>query len=299
LTNPNGIFHGMPTWDDVMSRPYRERMAAFRDPETRKVLSAEAVEGTVAQAAPMTDRRGQARGYFNRRWDLVQVFLATKNQALQGKSVAQIAQEQGKSTIDAFLDLSVDEELQTLFQVVERGTDPNAQKEILGSNYTVIGTSDGGARPHSHDRDDLTREGSSMLAVFHQPDAIDDDMIDPDGARIHARSAVRKVIHQLARLGRNGVGVEDGDVGHLPRGDEAIVGEIVLQGRFAGQPVDRLFEGHDLLLAHPVTQQSGAVVQGSGVPGPPRVSRGLTPSSVPESVPGMLRDLMATSGPSR
>jgi N-acyl-D-amino-acid deacylase len=156
LTNPNGIFNGMPTWDNVMSRPYRERMAAFRDPETRKALSAEAVEGAVAQAAPMTDRRGQARGYFNRRWDLVQVFLATteKNQALQGKSVEQIAKEQGKNTIDAFLDLSVDEELQTLFQVVERGTDPKAQKEILGSPFTVIGTSDGGARPHSHDRDD-------------------------------------------------------------------------------------------------------------------------------------------------
>src|SRR5499433_2916280 len=75
LMNPNGIFHGMPTWDAVMSRPYRERMAAFRDPATRQALSAEAVEGTVAQAAPMTDRRGQARGYFNRRWDLVQVYL--------------------------------------------------------------------------------------------------------------------------------------------------------------------------------------------------------------------------------
>jgi len=90
----------------------------------------------------MTDRRGQARGYFNRRWDLVQVYLATKkqNQALQGKSVEHIAKEQGKSTIDAFLDLSVDEELHTLFQIVERGTDPKAQQEILGSNYTVIGT---------------------------------------------------------------------------------------------------------------------------------------------------------------
>jgi N-acyl-D-aspartate/D-glutamate deacylase len=67
LTNPNGIFHGMPTWDDVMSRPYEERMRAFRDPETRKALSAEAVEGTVAARGPMTDRRGQSRGYFNRR----------------------------------------------------------------------------------------------------------------------------------------------------------------------------------------------------------------------------------------
>ena len=158
LMNPNGIFHGMPTWDDVMARPYQERIHAFRDPEIRKALSAEAVEGTVAQASPMTDRRGRARGYFNRRWHLVQVFLANKgqNRALEGRSVAQIAQEQGKSTIDAFLDLSLEEDLQTLFMVVDRNSDPKAQKEILGSHYTVIGTSDGGARPHSHDRDDYS-----------------------------------------------------------------------------------------------------------------------------------------------
>ena len=56
--------------------------------------------------------------------------------------------------------------------------------------------------------DDLTREGSSMLAVFHQPHAIDDDMIDPDGTRVDARTAIRKVIHQLARLGRDGVRFE-------------------------------------------------------------------------------------------
>src|SRR5207244_11808645 len=48
LTNPHGIFHGMPTWDEVMSRPYRERMAACRDPATSKALRAEPVEGTVA-----------------------------------------------------------------------------------------------------------------------------------------------------------------------------------------------------------------------------------------------------------
>ena len=52
--NPNGLFQGMPTWDNVMARPYEERMRAFRDPEIRKALSAEAVEGTVAQQRPAT-----------------------------------------------------------------------------------------------------------------------------------------------------------------------------------------------------------------------------------------------------
>ncbi len=75
LMNPNGIFQGMPTWDNVMAKPYQERMRAFRDPAIRKALSAEAVEGTVAQQRPATNRRGQARGFFNRRWDLMQVFM--------------------------------------------------------------------------------------------------------------------------------------------------------------------------------------------------------------------------------
>jgi N-acyl-D-aspartate/D-glutamate deacylase len=154
LTNPNSLFAGMPTWDKVMALPYGERMRAFRDPDVRKSLSAEAVEGTVAQARPGTDRRGRARGFFNRRWDLTQVFMTqyARNRGLEGKSVTQIAEEQGKSVMDAFLDLSLDEELQTFFICVDRNTDPAAQKQILGSPYTVIGTSDGGARPHSADR---------------------------------------------------------------------------------------------------------------------------------------------------
>jgi N-acyl-D-amino-acid deacylase len=153
ITHPEGIFRGMPTWDKVMALPYRERMRAFRDPELRRALSAEAVEGAVA-AGGMTDRRGRGRGVFNRRWDLVQVFMAQypRNRGLEGKSVAEIARLQNKSVMDAFLDLSLDEDLQTCFIAIDRNTDPKAQKHILGSRYTVIGTSDGGARPHTADR---------------------------------------------------------------------------------------------------------------------------------------------------
>src|SRR5215813_7651272 len=154
ITDPQGFFRGMPTWDKVMALPYRVRMRAFRDPELRKALSAEAVEGTIAQEGGMTDRRGRARGFFNRRWDLVQVFMTQRerNRTLEGKSVAEIGRMQNKSVMDAFLDLSLDEDLQTCFIAIDRNTDPKAQKEILGSRYTVIGTSDGGARPHTADR---------------------------------------------------------------------------------------------------------------------------------------------------
>jgi N-acyl-D-aspartate/D-glutamate deacylase len=154
LISPHSMFEGMPTWDSIMARPYQERMRAFRDPKIRQALSAEAVEGTIAQERPGSDRRGRSRGFFNRRWDLVQVFMAhqERNRQLEGKSVEQLAQEQGKSTMDAFLDLSLDEDLQTYFICVDRNTDVEAQRQILGSPYTVIGTTDGGARPHTMDR---------------------------------------------------------------------------------------------------------------------------------------------------
>jgi N-acyl-D-amino-acid deacylase len=154
LINPHSLFQGMPTWDAVMARPSQERMRAFRDPAIRQALSAEAVEGSVAQVTPGSDRRGRARGYFNRRWDLVQVFMTyeARNRALEGKSIEQLAREQGKGTMDAFLDLALDEDLQTYFICVDRNIDVEAQRQILGSPYTVIGTTDGGARPYTMDR---------------------------------------------------------------------------------------------------------------------------------------------------
>src|SRR5262244_2618077 len=41
-----------------------------------------------------------------------------------------------------------------------------------------------------------------MLTVFQQPHAIDDDMLDPGGDRLDARTTVRQVVHQLARSRR-------------------------------------------------------------------------------------------------
>jgi N-acyl-D-amino-acid deacylase len=160
ITDPQGFFRGMPTWDRVMALPYQDRMRAFRDPEIRKAMSAEAVEGTVEQQGGMTDRRGRSRGLFNRRWDLVKVFMTAKgqNRHLEGKSIEEIAKLQNKGIMDAFLDLSLDEDLQTCFMTIDRNNNPATQKHILGSQYTVIGTSDGGGRPHTADRHETSTQ---------------------------------------------------------------------------------------------------------------------------------------------
>ena len=154
LISPHIMFEGMPTWDSVMAQPVPERMQSFRDTETRKALSAEAVEGTIEQGTTGTDRRGRRQRGFNRRWDLVEVFMTSeeRNRHLEGKNIEQLAQEQGKGVMDAFLDLSMDEGLQTHFLCVDRNVDVESQRQILNSPYTVIGTTDGGARPDKMDR---------------------------------------------------------------------------------------------------------------------------------------------------
>ena len=131
-------FDALPTWKSVMLLPLEKRKQAFRDPEVRARLHLEAVE------TPLDPTRA---GDFTRRWDLQFVFRPAlpKHQHLKGKSVAEIAREQGKDVLDVFLDLSLEEDLETEFERREVNSDEAAMTALLTSPYTVIGQSDGGA----------------------------------------------------------------------------------------------------------------------------------------------------------
>ncbi len=152
MISPTTVFQGMNTWDSVMAQPVDERIRSFRDPEIRAALSLEGVETEGSHSYRMN--RGTRTMSFNRRWDLVQVYMAyeERNRQYSGMSVEQVAEQQGKGIMDAFLDLVLDDDLRTSFQVIDRNSDPDSQREILGSPYTVIGTTDGGARPDKGDR---------------------------------------------------------------------------------------------------------------------------------------------------
>ena len=50
-----------------------------------------------------------------------------RNKPFSGKSIAQIAQQQGQGIMDTFLDIALADELRTSFQVIDRNTDPEAQ----------------------------------------------------------------------------------------------------------------------------------------------------------------------------
>jgi N-acyl-D-amino-acid deacylase len=131
-------FDAMANWKSVMLLPLEQRKQAFRDPETRARLHLEAVE---------TPNNPNHPGDFTRRWDLQFVFRPAlpKNQHLKGKSIAAIAQEQEKDVLDTFLDLALEEDLETEFERHEVNSDEAAMTALLTSPYTIIGQSDGGA----------------------------------------------------------------------------------------------------------------------------------------------------------
>jgi N-acyl-D-aspartate/D-glutamate deacylase len=137
FTMRNGqVFDRLPTWQPLMMKTPEEKLVAFVDPAIRAQLHAEAVEG---KDLPPTAFPINWAGIFVTRTAL------EKNRGLQGKSIAAIAEEQGKSVIDAFLDLAIEEDLNTSFRNSQSGGDNEAMKTMLQSPYTVIGLSDAGA----------------------------------------------------------------------------------------------------------------------------------------------------------
>jgi N-acyl-D-amino-acid deacylase len=134
------VFRSMPTWLPILQSSDAEKLAAYRDPGTRAKLRAE-VE------APLTPD-----STFSKRWDLMIVDepKLAKNRALRGRNIAEIAKGQGKDPLDAFLDLAVEEELDTTFSLGEINMDTEAVAQILGSPYAVVGLSDGGAHVQFH-----------------------------------------------------------------------------------------------------------------------------------------------------
>jgi N-acyl-D-amino-acid deacylase len=135
LTMKNAqVFDDLPTWKTILFLPIEARIAAIRDPETRRKMRYEAVE-----------EKKSSR--FSRRWDLVYMIKAATpaNKHLEKKSVAEIAKLRNQDVIDAFLDLSLEEGLDTEFQTSSTNGDEQAVAEIIRSPFTLVGQSDAGA----------------------------------------------------------------------------------------------------------------------------------------------------------
>lgn len=128
------VFRGLEHWHPILLSEPEEKLRAYSDPAVRDTLRADLAN----QGSSVT---------FSNRWDLMTITEThmERNKGLVGKTVAQLAAELGKDPLDAFLDLSVEEELNAVFVLTEINVDPEAVSEILSSPYTVVGLSDGGA----------------------------------------------------------------------------------------------------------------------------------------------------------
>jgi N-acyl-D-aspartate/D-glutamate deacylase len=131
-------FRGLPTWHPILIAPDAEKLRAYADPEIRKKLHEEAVEFKLDF---------KPAGISRQWWDHITVQRAAlpKNKGLEGKTIGQIATEQGKGIIDALLDLAVEENLDTAFLQSEINVDEDAVRQILTYPNALIGLSDGGA----------------------------------------------------------------------------------------------------------------------------------------------------------
>src|SRR5262249_30596415 len=134
------VFRSMPTWLPILQGPDEDKLVAYRDPSLRAKLRAE-VEAPLGPDST-----------FSKRWDLmiVEEPKLAKNHGLRGRDIAAIAAAQGKEPLDAFLDLAVEENLDTVFTLGEINMDTEAVAQILGSPYAVVGLSDGGAHVQFH-----------------------------------------------------------------------------------------------------------------------------------------------------
>ena len=111
-----------------------ELKPVYADPSFRQ-----AIRDTLAKPDP-----GRV---FNGRWDCMDVTTVAKpeNAHLEGRSIGDIAAEQGRDPVDVFLDLGLAEDLGTLFtgRILNLEEEPVA--ELLKNDGTLISLSDAGA----------------------------------------------------------------------------------------------------------------------------------------------------------
>src|SRR5258706_2716408 len=137
------VFRGTPTWHPILIASDADKLKAYRDPEIRRKLHEEVVEFRA-------DIPGMpfAKNWYDYMW--IEAPALAKNAGLKGKTIHQLAQATGKGIIDAFLDLVVEENLETGLMSGELNVDDEAVAQILNCPNAIVGLSDGGAHVQFH-----------------------------------------------------------------------------------------------------------------------------------------------------
>ena len=132
LSETSMLLYGYPSWKAIMDLPANERLAKFSDSSIRPTLVKELVPRSSGVFSIAHMRVGDVYSEENRRY--------------QGQTIAEIAEEEGKSIGDVILDLSLRDNLDTEFQL--KGVvnaDQEAVVRLIESPYCHFGASDAGA----------------------------------------------------------------------------------------------------------------------------------------------------------
>jgi N-acyl-D-amino-acid deacylase len=137
------VFRGAPTWHPILLATNEEKLRAYADPGVRAKLHEEMVEWKVEIPGGTISKE-----WYKYIW--VEEPKLAKNAELKGLTLEQLAKKTSKGIIDAFLDLVVEEKLETIFMQAENNIDVDAMREILNYPNALIGLSDGGAHVQFH-----------------------------------------------------------------------------------------------------------------------------------------------------
>jgi N-acyl-D-aspartate/D-glutamate deacylase len=130
LRNPF-IFANLPSWNPVFNQPREAQEKVYRDPNFRKAFRKELERPAV----------------FNGKWDRLEV-KEISNPAmkpLEGKTVAEIAQQRGTDGVDTFLDLALEDELRIQYSMALFNANEERIPELINDPRVMVGLSDGGA----------------------------------------------------------------------------------------------------------------------------------------------------------
>ena len=131
------LFDSVPAWKEATLGTTEERKAKLSKPELRREMREDYDGGGMDTLNVIL---GEFPKYIARK-----VHNRDLKLQYEGLSVEQIAEKEGKHVIDAMLDLSVADDLRTEWAGPIANGDIEGYKELMNSQYTLPGVSDGGA----------------------------------------------------------------------------------------------------------------------------------------------------------
>jgi N-acyl-D-aspartate/D-glutamate deacylase len=127
-------FEGLTAWQPALGRKGEAFKRVIAERGFREALRAELAQPAVFRL-------------FNGEWDKVYVVEAASpsHRALENRSLAELAREQGKDPLDALLDLALAEDLATVFTATLLNADEEAVGRLIRHPYSLVSLSDAGA----------------------------------------------------------------------------------------------------------------------------------------------------------